>query len=303
MSGRGERDGDGLRVGGWVYQHDPLADADPDGPAEAQQPEPLAGDVGPGAAAGDPEPGRAPAVPERGRVRSRRARVRGPIGTRAKAVAGAAVVAVILAILAVAAYESTTHDPAAGPAGYGSAPGSRAAVPPAEPSAAPAPPVAPSGSPSDDPSPSPSPSATAGSPTAPAPTATAEVAAELLANGGFESGTLAGWSCANKSRVVSSPVHTGRYALAGDANVGHNAQCSQTVAVQPGRRYTLSAWVSGAGVYLGVSGAGLPEPQALAASVAYTQLRVTFVAPAGGSVTVWVRGAPGTYYADDLSLS
>ena len=80
-------------------------------------------------------------------------------------------------------------------------------------------------------------------------------AANLLSNPGFETGSLSPWSCTGGlGSVVSSPVHSGSKALAGAANSSDNAQCTQTVAVQPNTAYTLSAWVRGNYVYLGVTG-------------------------------------------------
>ena len=127
-------------------------------------------------------------------------------------------------------------------------------------------------------------------------------AAELLSNPGFESGGLAPWSCSAGS-VVSSPVHSGGKALAGAASSSDNAQCTQTVAVQPGSSYTLSAWVRGNYVYLGITGgASTWTPSA----TGYTQLSVSFTTAAGQtSVQVFLHGwyGQGTYNADDVSLS
>jgi chitinase len=301
MSGTGEEGADRLRVGGWVPRKDPRSggEADPQPPADHPEPQPPAGDTEPAPSAGDTEPAPASALPDPEPVPPGQPRPR--FGVPAKVVAAAVAVVAILTVLAVAAYQSMTHAPAASPAGAGTEPSSsRVAVPPVDASGVPAPSASPSGTPSASPSPS-----LANSP-APGPTGPTPVPDEVVANGGFESGTLAGWNCTNKlNQVVTSPVHSGRYALAGDPNGGRTAQCSQTVPVQPGKRYTLSAWASGDHVYLGVSGAGLPEPQAFTASATYTQLQVTFVAPAGtSSVTIWVHGwyVPGTYYADDISL-
>ncbi|MHC3412743.1 carbohydrate binding domain-containing protein, partial [Streptomyces sp. DT17] len=55
----------------------------------------------------------------------------------------------------------------------------------------------------------------------------------LVANSGFESG-LSGWSCADGSgAVVSSPAHSGSSALTATPSGLGNAQCTQTVSVQP----------------------------------------------------------------------
>jgi chitinase len=128
-------------------------------------------------------------------------------------------------------------------------------------------------------------------------------AANLLTNPGFETGTLSGWSCSGGlGSVVGSPVHSGSFALAGAANNSDNAQCTQTVAVQPSTAYVLSAWVRGNYVYLGITGgASTWTPSA----TSYTQLTVPFTTAAGqSSVQVFLHGwyAQGTYNADDVSL-
>jgi chitinase len=133
-------------------------------------------------------------------------------------------------------------------------------------------------------------------------TAPPVLAANVLANGGFESGALSPWSCSNGS-VVSTPVHGGGRALAGGVTASDHAQCTQTVAVQPNTTYALSAWVRGNYVYLGVTGG----PSTWTPSAAgYTRLSVSYTTAAGQtSVQVYLHGwyAQGTYYADDVGLS
>ena len=76
--------------------------------------------------------------------------------------------------------------------------------------------------------------------------ATPAQAVTLLTNPGFESGALSPWTCSGGlGSVVGSPVHSGAKALAGAANSNDNAQCTQTVSVQPNTAYTLSAFVQG----------------------------------------------------------
>ncbi|WP_405596111.1 carbohydrate binding domain-containing protein [Streptomyces sp. NBC_01410] len=128
-------------------------------------------------------------------------------------------------------------------------------------------------------------------------------AANLLSNPGFETGSLSGWSCTGGlGSVVSSPVHSGTKALAGAASASDNAKCTQTVAVQPNTAYTLSGWVRGSYVFLGVTGATSTwTPSA----TAYTQLSVSFTTGAAQTTAeIYVNGwyAQGTYYADDISL-
>jgi hypothetical protein len=134
---------------------------------------------------------------------------------------------------------------------------------------------------------------------APAPA----VAANLVANPGFETGALSPWACSGGlGSVVTTPVHAGTRALQGAASSSDFANCTQTVAVQPNTAYVLSAWVRGSYVYLGITGgASTWTPSA----AAYTQLTVNFTTTAGQtSVQLFLHGwyGQGTYYADDVSL-
>jgi chitinase len=128
-------------------------------------------------------------------------------------------------------------------------------------------------------------------------------ATNLLANGSFGSG-LSGWTCdAGTASVVTSPVYSGDTdALAGAASSSDDAQCSQTVSVQPNSSYTLSGEVEGSYVFIGVtSGTDDWTP----AATTWQQLSTTFTTTASQtSVTVYVHGwyGEGTYYADNLSL-
>jgi hypothetical protein len=137
-------------------------------------------------------------------------------------------------------------------------------------------------------------------------TAAGTAPANLLANADFETGTLSGWTCAaGLGSVVTTPVHGGKYALAGAASSADTAQCSQTVAVQPNTTYTLSGWVQGSYVYLGVTGSGA-DTSTWASPSSFTQLATTFTTGASvTSVSVWVHGwyGQGSYFADDLALT
>ncbi len=127
----------------------------------------------------------------------------------------------------------------------------------------------------------------------------------LLANPGLETGTLSGWTCANGS-VVTTPVHSGSYALNGAASASDTAQCQQVVTVLPNTKYTLSAWVQGSYVYLGATGTGVNSSVWTPSATAWSQLSTSFTTGASTtSVTVFTHGwyGQGTYRADDLSLT
>ena len=135
----------------------------------------------------------------------------------------------------------------------------------------------------------------------------AAAATNLLANPGFELGTTAGWTCSPLDTVVTSPVHSGTYALSGAASNSDDAQCSQTVSVQPSTAYTLTGYVEGAYVYIGDSGTGTSDTSSWTPSAAsWQQLSTSFTTGSSTtSVTVYVHGwyAQGTFHADDMALS
>ncbi|GAA1996677.1 carbohydrate binding domain-containing protein [Catenulispora subtropica] len=130
--------------------------------------------------------------------------------------------------------------------------------------------------------------------------------ANLVANPGFETGALSPWSCtAGSGSVVGSPAHSGSHALAAAATSSDDAQCTQTVSVQPNSSYTLSAWVQGNYVYIGATGTGTTDPSTWSSNGAWNQLTTNFTTGASTtSVTIYLHGwyGQGTYYADDVSL-
>lgn len=133
------------------------------------------------------------------------------------------------------------------------------------------------------------------------------VTANLVANPGFENG-LSDWTCSGGSgTAVSSPVHSGASALKATPTGQDNAQCTQTISVQPNSTYTLSAYVLGSYVYLGATGTGLTSAPSTWTpnSPSYSRLSVDFTTgPNTTSVTVYLHGWYGqpAYSADDVSL-
>ncbi|MEU8456431.1 chitinase [Streptomyces griseoaurantiacus] len=128
--------------------------------------------------------------------------------------------------------------------------------------------------------------------------------ADLAVNGGFESG-LTGWTC-TAGTTVDSPVHGGRSALRATPAGNDNAQCAQTVTVQPDAQYTLSGYVRGSYVYLGANGTGTSDVSTWTQSAPdWQKLSTTFrTGPTTTKVTIYTHGWYGTgaYQADDLTL-
>ncbi|MER7246053.1 glycoside hydrolase family 18 protein [Kribbella sp. NPDC000426] len=126
----------------------------------------------------------------------------------------------------------------------------------------------------------------------------ASAATNLVTNAGFESGTLSGWSCAAGGVTTSAP-HSGSYALQATPSGSDIARCSQSIAVQPNTAYTLSAWVKGSNVYLGVDGG----PSTWTTSSGWSQLTVPFTSTSS-TVTIYVHSwyALPAYQVDDVVL-
>ncbi|MEV5175307.1 glycoside hydrolase family 18 protein [Streptomyces flaveolus] len=128
--------------------------------------------------------------------------------------------------------------------------------------------------------------------------------ADVAVNGGFESG-LTGWTC-TAGTTVTSPVHSGSSALQATPAGSDNAQCSQTVTVQPNVQYTLSGYVRGSYVYLGASGTGTTDVSTWTQSAPdWQKLSTTFrTGAATTKVTIYTHGWYGTgaYNADDVTL-
>jgi hypothetical protein len=133
--------------------------------------------------------------------------------------------------------------------------------------------------------------------------AASAAAANLLTDPGFESG-LTGWTCdAGTAAAVTSPVHAGSGALGATPTSSDDAQCTQTVSVQANTTYTLSTYVEGSYVYLGVNGG---TDTWTPSATTWQQLTLTFTTGASQtSATIYLHGwyAQPEYFADDFSLT
>jgi hypothetical protein len=129
----------------------------------------------------------------------------------------------------------------------------------------------------------------------------------LLQNGGFENGSLLGWSWDYSTRVVRGDAHTGTCS----AQVsGADAGLAQTVkGLKPSTTYIVTGWAKTTGqtISLGVKNFGGQEIQEIAAptnSRSWTMKTVSFTTgPDSTSALVyfWQQEA-GTAYVDDIAL-
>jgi Right handed beta helix region len=130
----------------------------------------------------------------------------------------------------------------------------------------------------------------------------------LLANPGFETGTLSGWSSQAGSIVGSSLAHSGSYA--GEAGSGGGLWQNIT-GLQANHTYTFSGWVESAdsseGIFLFAKNFGGTEvDSSYQTSTGYTFVSIQFTTGSSSTsaqVGVWRSSGSGNAYADDLSLS
>jgi hypothetical protein len=131
-------------------------------------------------------------------------------------------------------------------------------------------------------------------------------AANSLTNPGFESGSLAPWTCASGGAVVSSPVHSGSALGSRTATDSTIGECSQSVAVTPNTTYALTGWARGGYVFLGARGNGVTTTQTWASSPsAWAQISLSVRTGASTtSLTVFTSGwyGQGAFNVDDVSL-
>jgi hypothetical protein len=124
-----------------------------------------------------------------------------------------------------------------------------------------------------------------------------------LVNGGFETGSLSPWTAQPGTVVVGSPAHSGSHALSINATSSQTGEADQTITLAPNSSHTLTAWVQGNFVFIGVTGGA--SASTWTSSTGYSQLTVPFTTGSSGTVTVFVHGwfAQGTAFADDFAVS
>ncbi len=148
----------------------------------------------------------------------------------------------------------------------------------------------------------PTPQPTTGTTPTPTPQPTTPPGNNQVSNPGFESGSLANWSCNAGDQVVTSPVHSGSHALQVSPTSSTTGECDQTITVLANHTYTLSAYVDGAYAYIGIQNGA----SNWVSSSSYTKLSVSFTTGAAQtSITIYVHGwyAQGNVYVDDFALS
>jgi hypothetical protein len=127
----------------------------------------------------------------------------------------------------------------------------------------------------------------------------------LVANPGFEDArhgdhsVVWAWTCESGTNQFGA-AQSGSRALTGTPTAGSTGRCAQTIPVQPGGVYTLSAWVRGGYAFLGHDhGVAWTPP-----STAWTRLTTGFTATAD-TVTVYLHGwyAQDAFTADDVVLT
>ncbi|HVS34923.1 MAG TPA: carbohydrate binding domain-containing protein [Gemmataceae bacterium] len=134
--------------------------------------------------------------------------------------------------------------------------------------------------------------------------------ADLIVNGGFETGDFTGWTVGANSypeSIVTSPVHSGMYA-AQIAGYSYDPDTlSQTIATSAGQAYTLSFWrdVAGGGPteLLNVYWDGVQKFSELnPGAQPYQEFSFQVVGTGSDTLEFQCANDPSFTYLDDVSL-
>jgi len=133
-------------------------------------------------------------------------------------------------------------------------------------------------------------------------------AAELVTNGGFETGNTSGWTVTNDTVFagVAAPAHSGQYAYVNGA-VGSISVLSQTLATVAGQSYDFSFWLQNDGgspnSFTASLGGVTLATFANAAGFAYTLFSGSVVAASDNATLSFAfRQDPSYWRLDDVSL-
>jgi hypothetical protein len=137
------------------------------------------------------------------------------------------------------------------------------------------------------------------------------VHADLITNGGFETGDFSGWTTGANSfpqNIVMSPVHSGSFAAQIAGFSTNPNTLSQVVTTSAGQAYDLTFWRSLTGntptQSLTVSWDGVQVFSELNPNAQpYQQFSVTVVGTSSDTLLFTSANDPGLTYLDDVSLT